>query len=222
MGSMIRQRIFVISIMTVAWLAPLYGQEYPNFNFNIGGGMSTPLNRTGKYTSLSGTFSAGAGYNINKRNAIIGEFMWSALPPNRFALHPIDALNGSSNLYTATANYRYYRDGVRGSHFGAYAIAGGGWYYRKSVLKDYTVAPATVCSPNYYWWGFACESGYVPTDNVLASKASSAGGVNAGVDFTIRLSDTGWKFYAESRYHYAWSNRIPTTLIPVTSGLRFN
>jgi hypothetical protein len=39
---------------------------------------------------------------------------------------------------------------------------------------------------------------------------------------TIRLSDTGWKFYVESRYHYAFTQRIATTLIPVTFGFRFN
>ena len=36
-----------------------------------------------------------------------------------------------------------------------------------------------------------------------------------------RLSDSGWKIYVESRYHYAFSN-IPSTVIPVTFGLRFN
>ena len=73
--------------------------------------------------------------------------------------------------------------------------------------------------------GFACViaaivTGFVFTATV-ASKGISAGGLNGGVGFTIRLSDSGWKFYVESRYHYAFSN-IPSTLVPVTFGLRFN
>jgi hypothetical protein len=39
---------------------------------------------------------------------------------------------------------------------------------------------------------------------------------------SLRLSDSGWKFYIESRYNYAWNSRIHTALIPVTFGLRFN
>jgi hypothetical protein len=56
----------------------------------------------------------------------------------------------------------------------------------------------------------------------VAYKGTSAAGLNAGAGFTIKLGAKGWKFYTESRYTYAWSNRIPTTLVPVTFGLRFN
>jgi len=212
----------IVSLNAVCML--LHAQElYPNFSYNVGGGASTPLNPTGQYAGVSGNFAMGAGYNINKKNSIIGEFMWSNLPPNRFALHPINALSGKSNLYSATANYRYNLNRISGSVFGAYAIAGGGWYYRKSqISQDYNVPVGTVCTPFYFWWGYTCEAGYVPTDNVIASSGSSAGGVNAGTGFTIRLGDLGWKFYAEARYHYAWNKRIPTTVVTATFGLRFN
>ena len=208
-------------VIAACWM-PLAAQDYAKLNFNIGGGVTTPLNPTGRYSGLSGNFVAGGGYNINKRNAIIGEFMWAGLPPNRFILHPINAPFGNVNLYTLTANYRYQIDSIKRSHFGVYAIAGGGWYYRyASVDKNYVVPPSTACDPIFEWWGYACDSGFVYTATV-AFKGSSAGGVNGGVGFTIRLSDSGWKLYMESRYHYAWNNRVPTTLIPVTFGLRFN
>lgn len=95
-------------------------------------------------------------------------------------------------MYTATANYRYHIDNLGGSAFGVYAIAGGGWYYRHSqISKDFVVPAGTVCAPVWYWWGYACEAGHVPADNVLASKGSSAGGVNAGASLTLRLGDQG-------------------------------
>ena len=101
-------------------------------------------------------------------------------------------------------------------------IAGGGWYYRfASIDKTYTVLPGTPCLPIYDLVGLWMRYGFTVTETI-ASKGNSAGGVNAGVGFTIRLSDKGWKFYVESRYHYAWSNRIPTTFVPVTFGFRFN
>jgi Outer membrane protein beta-barrel domain len=201
----------------------LQTQDYTQLNFNIGGGVSTPLNPTGQYAGANGNFVVGAGYNIDKNNSILGEFLWNGLPPNRFALRPINALSGSTNLYSLTANYRFQLDSIGGSAAGIYLIGGGGWYYRQThISKDYIVPAYTVCQPIYFWWGYTCEAGYVPTDNVLASSGSSAGGLNAGTGFTIRLSDTGWKFYVEARYHYAWNKRIPTAVIPVTFGLRFN
>jgi hypothetical protein len=75
--------------------------------------------------------------------------------------------------------------------------------------------------PIYYWWGYGCSTGGVVSEQI-ASKGASAGGFNGGGGFTIRLSDTGWKFYVESRYNYAFSNRIPTTFVPVVFGFRYN
>jgi hypothetical protein len=56
----------------------------------------------------------------------------------------------------------------------------------------------------------------------VAYKGTSAGGLNGGVGFTVRLSDKGWKFYTESRYHYAFHPRIPNTLVLVTFGIAYN
>ena len=75
---------------------PLRAQS--KLNFNIGGGISTPLNPTGAYTGVSGNFNLGAGYNINKKNTITGEFMWSGLPPSVFTIHPLEAPSGNIRL----------------------------------------------------------------------------------------------------------------------------
>ena len=112
--------LVVIAVLCANWMVPLHGQS--KLAFNIGGGISTPLNPTGAYTGVSGNFNVG------------------------------------------------------------------GYVYSQTV----------------------------------AYKGASSGGLNAGVGFTIRLSDSGWKFYTEARYHYAFSTRIPTTFIPVTMGIRFN
>ena len=37
--------------------------------------------------------------------------------------------------------------------------------------------------------------------------------------FTIRINDEGYKFYVESRYHYAPTKNISTQLITITLGL---
>jgi hypothetical protein len=212
-----------LGLLGAVCILPLPADDFSKLNFNIGGGVTAPLNPTAQFVGVSGNFVAGAGYNINRSNAIIGEFMWAGLPPNNDVFHPINAPFGNVNLYTLTANYRYSFDKIRGSRFGVYLIGGGGWYYRRtSVDRDFVVPPGTVCEPVFTWWGYACDpNGFVFTAT-LASRGVSAGGVNAGTGFSIRLSDSGWKFYTEARYHYAWSTRIPSTLIPVTFGIRFN
>jgi hypothetical protein len=214
--------VLIVSLLAIASTVPLGAQGGP-FTFNMGGGISAPLNPTGQYAGTSGNFAAGAGYRINKQTSIVAEYMWSGLPPNLFVLHPIGAPSGTSNLNTLTANYRYEIDRIHNSRFGVYAIAGGGWYYRHtSVDQNYTVPPNTVCQPIYGWWGYACDpNGYVYSQTV-ASRGSSAGGVNGGVGFTISLGDSAWKFYSESRYHYGFNSTIPSTLVPVTFGIRLN
>lgn len=217
------QKVLVaIGLFGLVLILPSSAQMLDRLNFHIGGGVSDPLNPTGSYAGVSGNFSAGAGYNINKSNSLIGDFTWSGLSPNLFVLQPVNAPFGSMNLYTLTANYRHSFDRIHGSPIGLYLISGGGWYYRHvSVDKNYTVPPFTACAPIYYWWGYGCNAGYIYSVTV-ASKGTSAGGVNAGIGFTIRLADTGWKFYTESRYHYAWSPNVPTTLALVTFGFRYN
>jgi hypothetical protein len=77
------------------------------------------------------------------------------------------------------------------------------------------------CLPIYTGWGYACDAGYVYTED-LAYKGTSAPGLNAGVGFTVRLSDSNVKFFSESRYHYAFSENIPTTLLTTAFGFRIN
>jgi hypothetical protein len=218
---MLKKILISVGLLAQVYVPPVHAEDFGNLAFNIGGGVSTPLNPTSNYASINGHFAVGAGYNADKANSILGEFQWNGMPPNLRALHPSDVPFGSVNQYSLTANYRHKWDKLGGSPIGAYLIGGGGWYYRHaSVSKTFVLPPSTACTPIFAWWGFTCAtSGFVDTAQI-AANGTSAGGLNAGGGFTIQLSDSGWKFYVESRYNYAWS-RIPSTFIPVTFGFRF-
>lgn len=143
-------------------------------------------------------------------------------PPNNDAFRAIQlvarsrGIDGHSNLFALTGNYRL---GLQGRVFGAYLIAGGGMYYRRSKLsREVIVGAGTVCSPAWLWWGFTCQSGFVSEDQTLVSAGSTAFGGNGGVGFTIRINQEGYKFYVESRYHYAPNKNISTQIIPITFG----
>jgi len=58
-------------------------------NLHISGGIGVPLNPTGKFAGIGGTFQAGAGPNLGRHHSIVGEFMWHSLPPNQNALLPV-------------------------------------------------------------------------------------------------------------------------------------
>jgi hypothetical protein len=219
----VQKRIaFSVILLAAVCTFPVRSQEYSKFAFDIGGGVSTPLNPTAHYVGLGGNFVTGAGYNIDKHNSILGEFMWSGMPPDLSVIQPPNAPYGKINLYSLTANYRFKFDRLGHSPFGVYLIGGGGWYYRHvSINQNYVVQNATVCQPIYDWYGYSCGPGNYVYTATLASKGVSAPGVNGGVGFTIRLGDSGLKFYVESRYHYAFSD-IPSKIVPVTFGFRFN
>ena len=190
-------------------------------NSNLGMGVSVPLNPTASLVGASVNAVAGVGYNINRHNSLVGQFMWTGLPANRNAYLPIRAIlgnhiSGSSNLFAVTGNYRYQ---WQKKWFGAYVIAGGGVYYRQASLsRQVPVGIGTVCGPAWEYWGYACVSGVVSQDQTLYSSGSTAGGGNGGVGFTIRITEDGYKFYVEARYHYASTRGIATTLIPITLG----
>jgi hypothetical protein len=222
---MLKGTVAPIVFLYAAWPFGLNAQvqDLRTFNFNVGGGLSVPLNPTARYVGVNGNATTGVGANLSKHNSVEGDFLWIGLPPNRSLARPIYTPNVSVNLFGLTGEYRFHIDGIGESPFGFYLLAGGGWYYRyTSIARRFVVPRFTVCQPIYNWWGFACSAdGYVSSAD-SGSHGSSAGGANGGVGFTIRFAHTRWKFFAESRYHYVWSSYVPTTFAPVTFGLRYN
>jgi hypothetical protein len=103
----------------------LHAQEYSEqINSNAGGAVSLPLSPTSQFVKTSWGLVGGAGYNFSPHHSVIGEFMWSALYPSGSSLQPIrvalndNSIDGHSNLYTLTGNYRYQWQGkLLGAYF---------------------------------------------------------------------------------------------------------
>jgi len=201
-----------------------YDRDNPRFTDNIGVPMGFPLNPMGKFTNFGFGTDIGAGYNFTRRHAVIGEFMWNWLYSTSGALEPVRAaaqsqdISGHGNLFVLTADYRYE---VRGSVFGTYFIGGGGFYHRTAEISTQLPAGITCVNPLSTWWGYNCSPGTTTNGHTLASTGSSAPGVNGGIGFTIRVGEAPYRFYVESRYHYAPTKNINTQLISVTIGFRY-
>jgi hypothetical protein len=200
--------------------------EVCKINSNVAMVLNVPVSSTAQVTGSGWGATGGVGYNLNSRHAIIGGFLWNRMYPSGGVLLPLQAttpqlgkLDGNSNLYALTGNYRYEFQRHR---LGAYLIGGGGWYYRKNWLsRGITAGPATVCTPAWLWWGFSCSSGIVTANQTRATTGTSAWGVNAGVGFTVRVGEAPYRLYTEARYHYAPTKNISTQFVALTVGIRY-
>ena len=223
----------VLLVVVLASMQPLSAQmgetwcgDQCKINSNLAFVVNVPLNPTAQVATVGWGGVGGAGYNFNKRNAIIAEFMWNrtyaagdSLQPLRTALQASN-LNAYGDYYVLTGNYRFE---LRGQSFGAYLIGGGGLYVRYTHLsQSITVVGATTpCTQSWLWWGFNCTAGFVTASQTLASSTSSVFGGNAGGGFTFRVGDAPYRIYTEARYHYAPTAHITSRFVTVTTGLRF-
>jgi hypothetical protein len=215
----------MIILLSIAAMAQEEFDPDSKLNTNIGFPITKPVGITSDFTHLGTGIVVGAGYNFNPHHAFVGEFMWNWLYPTEESLTPLRPLtptgdlNGHSNLFVVTANYRLE---FRGSKVGTYLIGGGGYYYRNASRTESVVVPAgTACAPVFRWWGFACSGGTV----ISQGSSSFPGGVfggNAGVGITFNLPhEPRYRVYVEARYHYAPTDTIPLRFIPITVGFRF-
>lgn len=216
--------VFILGILPFSLEAQEF-DENSKVNTNLGLPFTVPVGRASDVAWLGTGITTGAGYNFNQHHAFVGEFMWNWLYPTDGSLAPLrqalgsNELNGHSNLFVLTGNYRFE---VRGQRFGGYFIGGPGLYYRNADLTtNVTPLPGTACTPIWQWWGYRCSSGVVIVSQ-SSSFASAVLGGNAGVGFTINVGEPRYRLYFEARYHYApFGNNTAMRFIPITTGIRF-
>lgn len=220
----------LVLVIALAPLQPLLAQDdcaaSCKINSNLAMVLNIPVGSTAQVAGTGWGAVGGVGYNFNERSAVIGEFMWNRMYPSGGVLEPLQtaasqssSLNGNSNLYALTGNYRYE---LRGRMLGTYIIGGGGWYFRKNWLsREVTSSPGTVCTPAWLWWGFTCTSGTVTANQPLATSTRNAWGANVGVGLTVRVGEAPYRLYTEARYHYAPTKGITTEFMAITVGIRY-
>lgn len=213
------------------------------YTFAVGGGFDAPAGSTGKDLAVNWRFQVAGGYNIDKKLSVQLEYDYDKFNLtsgninrqfNRYNSlglvdqngNPIDfsGLDGSTHVWSLTLNPKY--NFYQGESAGAYVIGGGG-FYRK--VTNWTLPQqGTYCD----FFGFC----YTFTQNqVFDHYSNNAGGLNAGIGFTYRLSRwASENVYAEARY--VWVDNQPSTnsvnglypennhrtgYFPVTFGIRW-
>jgi hypothetical protein len=163
-----------------------------------------------------------AGYNFTRQHALEGAFMWNWIYASNSAIQSLqqvlqtENVSGHGNLFVFTANYKYE---LRGKLLGTYIVGGPGWYRRTTdVTKVIPLGTVVPCQPIWVWWGVPCGPTITST---TASSSSNTLGANVGIGFTIRLGDAPYRWYVESRYHYAPTKNIGTQLLTMNIGFRY-
>lgn len=159
-------------------------------NTNLALVINVPVNASAQAVGTGWGIAGGIGYNFDRHNAVIGEFMWNRVYPSGGALKPFETalqstdLRGHTDLYTLTGEYRFE---LRGRLIGAYLIGGGGWYFRNTWLsREVPSGTGTLCSPAWRWWGYTCASGIVNPNQPPVTSSTNTFGVNGGVGFTCK------------------------------------
>lgn len=194
-------------------------QQYdPKFNLHPGVGFGLPQGRTADFADIGGNLTIGGGYNVTPIFGVVGKLAFQGLPIKQVALKRIGVSDSKSWVYATTGN-AYFHLPIKG-RFGVYMIGGGGWYHRTTQLTNPTLPLIGICSPGWDHW-VEYVGGLVSVGKVLAAQSQDAFGGNFGGGVTYRMGDDNLKYYAESRYHCAPHDRVPTRVIPITFSLRW-
>ncbi|MBZ5675644.1 MAG: porin family protein [Acidobacteriia bacterium] len=191
----------------------VFGQETPKFAFNLGGGFTEPVGRTGTKLDTGWNISAGAGYNFNSYIGALVQFNDTQSDINGTTLNNAGFPGGDVNIWSLTLNpivHTHPRGPVD-----VYFIGGGGLYHWHQEFTAPNVAAVTAFDP---FFGF--YQALIPTTDVLSSYSVNKPGVNGGVGVSF---GTKWnvKFYAESRYHRVFFGDRHADMLPVTFGIRW-
>src|SRR5262245_18231567 len=110
--------LIVLSLVVIAGVSLHAQGEYEKMNARLGATASAPFNPTAKYVHAGWGLLGGAGYNFSQHHSVFAEFIWSRLHATGGALQPLSRdIDGRSDLYVLTGNYRYE---LRGKEFGTY------------------------------------------------------------------------------------------------------
>lgn len=239
---------------------PNYSDSHSNpdgsskFAFVVGAGAAMPVGNTHYYETPSYDFQVGVGRNWSKSFGVMMQFdydhfgLQGATLANQEYIYNygcpagtvaagtcgVQALDGNNHVWSFTLNPTFTL-ATEGS-MGAYLVLGGGFYHK---VTDFSI-PTTQIECTYY----GC--GYYNVDETVDDYTSNAGGVNAGLGLTWKVSKfSNEKFYLEGRYvvvlnsqRYGYTarnvatttyngydaypaNSNRTTYVPITVGLRF-
>jgi opacity protein-like surface antigen len=232
------RRVFVFLFLAgLVATAPASAQD-KRFDVNIGGGYTVALSDIKNYLGNGYNFNLGATIWATPSIGIQAEYSFNGMGQKHIVDLPVTPGPGTgtaiSQPFYGDMNMQYgdfnlvFRPAVQGKAH-PYLVAGLGVYYRPMKITTPGVGYVPgYCNP---WWYYCVPGGYVPVENVIASRSSTDMGIDFGGGVNVKLGESA-AFYVEARYHYIWGPSItnPSTstttkangqFFPITFGFRF-
>ena len=230
--------LFGALLVTLVASAPAFAQGGGVYadrpvHLNIGGGFTMPLSDVSDRFGTGGGFAIGMIVEPQSNIGLQFEYGYNALDGSSFDV-PFATAPGLALLTNGTIESHHSMHYLNGnaifssgkeSLFNAYAIGGGGMYYRTVSLTSPDLGFTTFCDP----FLFVCEPEVVEVDRVLGDRNSWDPGINVGGGVTFNLG-TEAVFYVETRWHHIWGtftdaggveHEANGQYLPVTFGFRF-
>ena len=208
------KKILFLSAMCLVVVNPLNAQNfYEDFTGQVGAGFTLPVGQFDDRADVGFNFNANAGPRFNSRWSLLFDFTW-----NKSDLHTLGNnvnlrdFSGDAKVWGITVNPEF--EFVKTDGFSSYAMGGYGVDNRTVSVDRAVLGVGVVCDD---WWGI-CTNALVTNDVELAKQSTYKGGWNAGAGVTF---GTGYKFFAEVRYHHVFTTNQSTQLVPFTFGVRF-
>ena len=189
-------------------------QEASPFTFDIGGGFTQPIGRTGRRLDEGWNIRGSAGYNFNRYIGAVVDLGYNRFDVNGSTLTAVGFPGGNVNVFSATFDPVIHV--APGHHVDMYVIYGGGLY---RVQQQFTQPSATSVVGFDPFFGF--YNALIPATQVLSEYTVNKPGINAGAGFAMGTKWHG-KFFAEARYHrVVMGNSRYMDFVPVSFGFRW-
>jgi opacity protein-like surface antigen len=225
---MARLRRLVLSLLTVFSAAAAsadppaenvhivtYESYARNWSIHLGGGNTWVVGGLHGQVTSGPNFAIGGGYDFTRHLGLRLEFLQHELGIDDSVLRVLGVQDGRARVWSLTLN-PVYKFGIY-RRFKGYVTAGGGFYRR--TLEFSTIVGTALVPVFDPFFGFEGNA-LVPIEQETGSFHSSAGGLNGGFGLTFEIS-RNIGFFAEARYHHAFTHPSDTQLLPMTIGFRF-
>lgn len=192
-----------------------HAQDTHRFTFNAGAGASPLVGDISTRLDNGWNVTVGGGYNLTQHFAATLQYTYDGFGVNPNVLAEAQVPEGNSHLWSLTVDPKLRLSGT--SKVSPYVVGGVGFYRRTVEFTQPAAVPVFFFDP---FFGVFFNT-LVPAHQVLGDIRRSGVGGNLGAGLEVKLGDTGVKGFAEARYEYAATGRIPTRIVPVRFGFRW-
>jgi opacity protein-like surface antigen len=216
----LRLRFFIVfvlpGLLLLSLSRPGISQESRyTFHGGVGGGYSPLVGRISSRLDNGWHVRFGGGVNLGAHLATSLDYTYHGLGVSRAVLNEAQVPNGNAHLWSLTLDPKFRLNVNR--KLDPYVVGGVGYYRRVVEFTQPAVTSVYIFDP--FFGGF--YNTYVPADQVLGRITDSGIGGNLGAGFDFKVGGGHTKLFAEARYTYADTGRIPTRMVPVTFGIRW-